>query len=124
MSFFRKEGEKPTQPVEEGDGDSRFPWIRPLLERLGEVEWGKHSFVVTPDPSEAEEGWVVRKLAGNHYYQIGIRSGKDQEMVFFIKTGGNTVFSRDLSREALCEALDEAYTYGPTHLVPLRKRGK
>lgn len=104
-------------------------WVRPLLQQLGELEWGKSRFILASDSSETgeERGWVVRKFAGTHHYQIGVRSFVSEggnSRGFFIRTGGDTVFSRDLTQEALSEALSEAQKHGPNHLEPPGRRTK
>lgn len=103
----------------------RNSWVRPLLQRLGETEWGRNRFVIElkVDPSEVEEehGWIVRKLAKNYHYQIGIcsvESEGESKLGFFIKTGGEMVISKDLSEESLQDAISEALKRGPTHLEP------
>lgn len=100
-------------------------WVRPLLQRLGEAEWGRNLFVIDlkVDPSEVEEehGWIVRRIAVSHHYQIGIcsvESEGESKLGFFIKTGGKMVISKDLSEESLQDVISEALKQGPTHLGP------
>jgi hypothetical protein len=102
------------------------PWAKPLLEGLGELEWGKYGFVLKSDQTELgdEIGWVIRKSAADNHYQVGIglfQAAEETTFRFFIKTGGETVVSRGLTSEALKEALSEAINNGPTHLPPPRK---
>lgn len=96
-------------------------WARPLLQELGELEWGRRKFIVTSDPSETgeERGWIVRKLAEMYHYQIGISTFQredEKRLRFFIRTGGDMIFSIDLTKEALREAINEALKFGPSHL--------
>lgn len=100
-------------------------WVRSLLQRLGETEWGRNRFVIDlkVDPSEVKEehGWIVRKLAESYHYQIGIcsvNSRNESKLGFFIKTGGEMVIAKDLSEESLQDAISEALKQGPTHLEP------
>lgn len=103
-------------------------WARPLLQNLGELEWGRGEYIITlkiPDSTNPEKihGWILRKLAGNNHYHVGICSfptGEEAKFRFFIKTGGKTVLSEDLTEEALEEALEEATIFGPTHLESLK----
>lgn len=100
-------------------------WVRPLLQKLGELEWGRSRFVVDLkiDTTGADEdhGWTVRKLAENFHYQVSICSfeieGKTT-LGFFIMTGGEMIFSRDFAVESLQEAINRVLKQGPTHLEP------
>lgn len=105
------------------------PWAKPLLESLGEFEWGEYGFVVKSDQEELgdEPGWVIRELAGDNHYQVGIglfQAAEETAFRFFIKTGGETVVSQGLTPEALKGALNEAMNNGPTHLPPPGKVGR
>jgi len=100
-------------------------WIKPILERFGETEWGKGQCVIDLKPTEPsgteEGGWVVRRLAGDAHYQVGIDTFQNGEMKkcrFWIKTGGRSVFSEDLTEEGLREVLNKALDFGPTHPAP------
>lgn len=99
------------------------PWAKPLLESLGESEWGKYGFVIKSDRVELgdELGWVVKESAADNHYQVGIglfQVAEETMFRFFIKTGGGTVMSQGLTSEALKEAVGEAIDSGPTHLPP------
>lgn len=102
------------------------PWVRPILERFGKNEWGRWGTVIElrlPNSANIEEehGWIIKKLAVNLHYLVGIGAFEIEGVInpgFFIKTGGDTVFSKELTSERLVEALQRASKFGPTHLPP------
>ena len=99
------------------------PWAKPLLDELGEFEWGKYGFIVTSDKKELgdEQGWIVKELAADNHYQIGIglfQTAEETSFRFIVKTGGENVVSDELTKESLKKALEQAGSSGPTHLVP------
>lgn len=104
-------------------------WVRPILEEFGQMEWGRNNWVISleiaePSGKDSEEGWVMKKLAENTHYLVGISSFEAEGKTnygFFIKTGGEPVFSKDLTKEGLKGALKEALEFGPTHLPFLKK---
>lgn len=99
------------------------PWAKPLLDELGEFEWGKYGFIVTSDKKELgdEQGWIIRKIAAESHYQVGIGLFGEETGVnfkFFVRTGGETSVSDNLTKKSLKKALALAGSSGPTHLAP------
>lgn len=99
------------------------PWAKSLLDELGELEWGKYGFIVSSDKKELgdEQGWIIRKTAAESHYHVGIGLFDKEASVdlrFFVRTGGETVVSDELTKESLKKALEKACSSGPTHLSP------
>lgn len=99
------------------------PWAKSLLDELGEFEWGKYGFIVTSDKKELgdEQGWIIKKTVAESHYHVGIclfskEAGADFR--FFVRTGGETVVSDELTKESLKKTLRQAGSCGPTHLAP------
>lgn len=98
-------------------------WAKPLLDELGEFEWGKYGFIVTSDKKELgdEQGWVIRKTKAESHYHVGIGLFGEETGVnfkFFVRTGGETVVSDELTKGSLKRVLEQAGFSGPTHLSP------
>lgn len=102
------------------------PWVKPLLEDLGRSEWGEWGYTVIlkvadVGDTEIDHGWFVKKIAANNHYNVGIRGlpeGTGFDFGFFIATGGETLFTENLTEESLRDVLVEALKLGPTNLKP------
>ena len=99
------------------------PWAKSLLDKLGEFEWGKYGFIVSSNKKELgeEQGWIIRKSAAESHYHVGIGLFGEETGVnfkFFVRTGGETSISDDLTKESLKKTLALAGSSGPTHLSP------
>ena len=99
------------------------PWAKPLLDDLGKFEWGEYGFIVTSDKNELgdEQGWIIREIAAESHYHVGIGLFSEETGVnfkFFVRTGGKTLVSDELTRKSLKKSLELANSSGPTHLAP------